>query len=55
MIHRNRRIYTFKMRINTTEKRMIQELVDDGEYKSASEFVRTLIKQKYDERKEYWG
>ena len=55
MIHRNRRIHNFKMRINTTEKRMIEELVYDGDFKSASEMVRSLIKEKYDERKEYWG
>ena len=49
MIYRNRRIYDFKMRINATEKRMIKELTEDGEYKSASEMVRSLIKEKYDE------
>ena len=49
MIYRNRRVYDFKMRVNATERKMIKELTEEGNYKSASEMVRSLIKEAYDE------
>lgn len=49
MIYRNRRVYDFKMRINKKEKDMIQFLTEEGNFKSASEMVRSLIKERYDE------
>jgi Arc/MetJ-type ribon-helix-helix transcriptional regulator len=52
MIYRNRRIYDFKMRINKSEKDMIQTLTEEGKYKSASDMVRSLIKERFDESRQ---
>ena len=52
MIYKNRRVFDFKMRINKKEKDMINTLTEEGNYKSASEMVRSLIKEAYDESRQ---